>query len=387
MSRRYVTIYLGDAEKQALTQCPPGTKRGQWINHLAGQLATWHPDQWSPFLSALAPRPRPRRGKLSVALPAPLAADLDARRGHVSLADILRTALLRAAGVAYAPIPSLPPPDPTAGPGIPAPANVPAIEASVREPVPGFAINPNVVLDEGEGPQVSWQHEDADDEAVAEIQARFRREKPRGEACYPDMTPQAQAEVATEILNASVGASFGCWIGVRHSYDHIHTFTGLEDPAATRGVFDEVVTYCERSAQVKFTTYSLGPEPQQVLLHAEVKIEGRPPRRVGDVQIVAKPEDARATEDPSVASQYKLDVDRLDKLARRAALTLSELSAVRGEFHEYRDTEDERAAALRTAVEALLARVEDLEEQLADHEEAFQTLVPLLDRFKLKWRG
>ncbi len=381
MSRRYVTIYLGEVEKQALTHCPPGTKRGQWINHLAGQLATWHPDQWATFLAELSPPPRPHRGKLSVALPAPLAADLDARRGHVSLADILRTALLRAAGVAYTPMPSLPPAAPTAGVGEPLPAVMPPVERSVREPAPEYSIDPHVAVGEDPDAQVSWHHVDADDEAVATIRARFRQGKPRGEACYPDITPQAQAEIANELLTASTGASIGFWLGVRHSYDHVHTFTGLVDPDATRKVLDDVVVYCERSADLEITTYPLGPDPHQVLLEPT----GHPPRRLGEVTIIDPPPEPATTAAPNDSPPRHADTDRLDRLAQRTAVTHSELAALRGEFHEHLATEDPLRGEHRAAIEALLARVEELEEQVADHNKAFETLFPILDQFKIKW--
>ena len=66
-------------------------------------------EQWAALRTHLAPRPSPRTGKLSVALRADLAAALDRRRGRIPIADVLRTALLRAAEIPYQPIPTVAP--------------------------------------------------------------------------------------------------------------------------------------------------------------------------------------------------------------------------------------------------------------------------------------
>jgi len=108
--RRHVTLYLGPLELAALDACPETTTRGRWIRTLAGQLAAWNSDAWQDLLHALAPRPRHPVDRLNISLPGELGAALDQRRGGVPLSEVLRTALLKAAGVDYQPLPMVPVP-------------------------------------------------------------------------------------------------------------------------------------------------------------------------------------------------------------------------------------------------------------------------------------
>jgi len=107
--RRHVSLYLGKRDIAALERRPRSMKRGRWINLQAAALAEWSDDDWTVLKAHLPPRPRRWVEKLSVALPADLAAVLDTKRGYIPLPDVLRAAILRAAGIHYRPVPMVRP--------------------------------------------------------------------------------------------------------------------------------------------------------------------------------------------------------------------------------------------------------------------------------------
>ncbi len=387
MSRRYVTLYLGDLENKALAHCPAGTKRGQWINHLAGQMVTWRPEQWTTFVRSLAPRPRPRLGKLSVALPAQLAADLDKLRGHVSLADALRTALLRAAGVPYTPIPSLEAPEPASriDPAVPTVPVDP--EPGARESSLELAIDTQVNFDEAPDVSTEYRTKEADADQVRDVRILFGRREHLDQACYPDLTPQAQREIATGLLAASPGNTVEFWLGISQRRDQRLAFTGLVDSRATLGVLEELLDACGRTMLVTLTRYDLGPDPDQVLLTVNVLLKSPTPPHLGGVEILTSTAaDAVEPVAPSPA-RPDLDPDLPARNSERIATLLSRLSAIEGDLAERRGNADHDAAEVQAAVEAVRADVTELDQRTRDLEQAFEELIPMLDGFKRKWRS
>ena len=102
--RRHVSLYLGKRDLQALDCRPRATKRGRWINLQAAVLTEWSDEDWKALKQHLPARPARSVERLSVAIPGVVASALDAKRGHIPLPDVLRAAMLRAAGIEYRPV-------------------------------------------------------------------------------------------------------------------------------------------------------------------------------------------------------------------------------------------------------------------------------------------
>lgn len=97
-SREQVSLYLSEDEERALKCRPRSAKPHGWIIGLARQFVLRNRP-----LGAIAARSSPGSIRRTVSLPPSLAADLTRLAKGAGHADILRTLVLQAAGIAYAP--------------------------------------------------------------------------------------------------------------------------------------------------------------------------------------------------------------------------------------------------------------------------------------------
>jgi len=289
MPRKQISLYLGTPERTALDRRPPGTRRGTWINQIAAHLVSASEESWAELASHLAPRPEPTgRTKLSVALPACLAADLVQRLGHVPLTDILRTALLRAARVVYEPVT-------LTGPRRRLPrgdhAEPTATQLGTADPAKQPDLPRNVTMDTVfrdperiamAGLDYYPQRELSGSEARWVVQTVLR-ENSRSTPVYPAMTVPAERRITRQVARAPNGDTFGVWFGIDTDEYGQRQIVGLDDWATARDEFDSLVACLGREGRLGFVCCHLDGDPRHDVLHARIMMYG-PPHRAADLQ-------------------------------------------------------------------------------------------------------
>ena len=290
MSRKQISLYLGTPERTALDRRPPGTRRGTWINQIAAHLASASEDGWTELTSHLAPRPVPKdRTKLSVALPAPLAADLAQRLGHVPLTDILRTALLRASRVEYEPV-TLPSPrrsPPPRDDHLDPPAlRQGAADPAIHPDLPRYVAIDTVFKDPEriamKGLDCYPQQELSGSKARQAVQAALR-EDPRSTPAYPTLTRQAERRIARQVVRTPDGDTFGVWFGIDTDEYGQRQIVGLDDWQTARDEFDSLVAGLGREGRLGCVCCHLDGAPSRDVIHARITVTG-PTLPTGDLQ-------------------------------------------------------------------------------------------------------
>ena len=272
--RRYVTIYLGNLEEQALQRCPKGMQRGRWVNVLAAQLTTWPESQWNALLANLAPRPSPRTGKLSTAIRPSLVAELDKRRGQVSLSDVLRTALLRAGKIGYRPIPTVAPfalsSAPTSGELTISGA---ASLVSARPPPPVQVVLPKQLAfgDHPEGEYWDARPFDAPPAHAAKLRQMVVESKINPATCFPDLIPTAQWALAKHLMLAPSNRLLNLNLGITVENSGEQILTGLADSERTEHVLFGILEHADRPIRCKVIRYRYGSDPEDVLLGVAIR--------------------------------------------------------------------------------------------------------------------
>ncbi len=290
MPRKQISLYLGTPERTALDRRPPGTRRGTWINQIAAHLALASEDSWTELTSHLAPRPVPKdRTKLSVALPAPLAADLAQRLGHVPLTDILRTALLRAARVEYEPV-TLPSPrcgsPPRDDHPDPPATRQGAANSAIHPDLPRYVTIDTVFKDPEriamKGMDYYPQQELSGSKARQAVRAVLREDS-RSTPAYPALTIQAERRIARQVVRAPDGDTFGVWFGIDTDEYGQRQIVGLDDWPTARDEFDSLVAGLGREGRLGCVCCHLDGAPPRDVIHARIALTG-PPHPTGDLQ-------------------------------------------------------------------------------------------------------
>ncbi len=262
--RRYVALHLGEAESDAFERCPVGMARGRWLNLLAAQIATWSAGDWAALLSRIAPRPERGGGKLTVALRPEVADMLDSHRGGIPLADVLRTALLRAAAVAYEAVPMVPLPSEWRFP-VPQDGR-PTAQVVVPRPMPVTSPPPP------RPPEHRWTDRAASQKEVRELAAVFRGRGLKQGLYQPDLSPPVQVRLMEWLKTAAAPAEGVLIFGVDDGEDGGLVFTGIKDAVATAEVLKATLEGCGRETRGEIVRYPVDDVDGEVALTLQVWI-------------------------------------------------------------------------------------------------------------------
>jgi len=365
--RRYVALYLGQAEEEALAHCPVGMQRGRWLNLLAGQIATWSTEQWEPFLANLAPRPNPRLGKLTVTVRPDIAGALDRQRRNVPMQDVLRTALLQAAGIAYQPIPTLTPvvrsvPALITTPqalNSPKPSEESSTPDSLVQPARNTAsralpFNPKsspakafIVEQAPRSATQSWDFKKAASKSIRKLETDLSKGQPAPSICAADFTADVRSWLREWLRGAPHATVTRFWLGICHDPKGRAELPGLVDAKDTSESLQDACDRHDRCLRGKIVRYSLGGDAGgAVVLKVVLTTTSRAALNV-------EPEEADSP-DPSAAVIAELE-DELASAKRHNR-------ALQDRFDEYVATAEAKYGALAKKHTALRRKYKKLDD-------------------------
>lgn len=209
--RRHVSLYLGKRDLKALDRRPRAMKRGRWINLQAAVLTEWADEDWQTLKQHLPPRPPRWVERLSVAIPGAVAAALDAKRGHIPLPDVLRAAMLRAAGIEYRPVAVVRPWS--------VEPSTPTVEVEAPAPAPA------------KPPASRWRERSANSDELQEFIDMVCEGRLDNDLCHRDATPRLLQQIGIWSDEAR-GSPYVAVLGVAVRRKGLE-FVGVDDLNAT----------------------------------------------------------------------------------------------------------------------------------------------------------